>query len=1743
MPILIDPVSRYQAEAYAYEALDLVAGNTGVVTIDGISNIDDGFAAINLGSNTFRFRGQTFTGSDSLYVTSNGMIGLGTGGWWWLYTPWNSPLQPDPSPSSVLAPLWDNWVTTRNGTPDDAVLYTYRDLNADGVQDQLIIEWNNVDHADVNTSPDGITFQAILGLNTGNTNGDIIFNYVDLTNNQGTGDSYVDNGGTATVGIRGADFALNVGTDGVFELPVQSGSAIRFTAIPNAPTTSINLVRDANPFSSGSNPGWLTSHNGSLFLGATDGVNGNELWKIDASGNANLVKNIRTDTYDNSYNYGSDPNYITSVGSLIYFFAYDQVNGWGLWKSDGSNTGTTRIKSIPQGPDLNASYQEVAVSNGKFYFNAYDPVYGRELWISDGTEAGTGLVKDINIGGGYADPWLLTDVNGTLFFNAYQPTRGWELWKSDGTAAGTTLVKDIGLGADNSDIRQLISLNGTLYFTAYRGTTGRELWKSNGTDSGTVLVKDIWNGASSSDPKNLTTHNGLLYFFANNGSGWRLYQSNGTNAGTVSVSTQFFDPSGGRGSFNLISVGTQLLFTTFNSITSCVELWRSDGIQAGTTARVASWTGGGALHDFRVLNGNAYFAYNDVIYGDQLWMSNGTVEGTGLVKVLQAGTDSSTPRSLAPLGSNVYFISDSDRYATWGGFAPELWKSNGTAAGTISVDLNPTTWGADINNSSFNSIYDDPNAPMLWQNKLYYYADNGVIGRELWSSDGTTAGTQLLKDIGAGSLGSSSTIPLNLTVSNNRLFFFAQDGTSGTDQLWCTDGTSTGTALVKDLGFSWGGATLKMLDLNGRLVFQAYDGTNGWELWSSDGTSAGTGLLKDINPGGAWGSIWPLTKVNNTIFFSADDGVRGRELWKSDGTPGGTSLVRNIAAGVAGSDPDNLFDFNGTLYFAANDGIFGQELWKSDGTAAGTRRIKDISAGAGSSGPANFTIYQNTLYFTAYNNYGHEIWRTDGTTKGTFRITDQASGTLTDLKVVGNSLYFVNDSAQLWKTDGTNAGTTMVVNHLGGSSPTGLTDVNGILFYSVNDRVYGRELWSSDGTPAGTQIVNDLNPFGSSNPRNLRYDPVKNTLYLLADNGRSGQELFSINRNEAPTDISLAPGKTFENAPAPTNVGLLSSADRNSFDTFTYALVAGPGGADNSSFSISGNQLWLNTSADFETKNTYNIRVRSTDQGGLFTDKAFTVLISNANEAPTDLYLSASSINENVGATALVGNLSSADPDSSQSFTYSLVAGAGDIDNSAAILFGNQLYLKANPDFETKSSYNFRIETRDGDGLAFQKQLALTVINLNDAPTDISLSNSISNENVAINTVVGNLSSTDQDAGNTFTYSLASGAGDADNASFNISGGALRFSVSPDFESKSNYSLRLRSTDQSGAFIDKAFTININNVDNTAIGTSGNDTFAATPELDSIQSLDGDDTMNLAISNLQNGELFDGGSGIDTLNISGGGATQTLSLRLAITNQFLGITNAAFNATTVRGFEHVSLSSFSGNGSIFGSIGANRLTGSGLNDILKGGDGNDSLSGGAGDDTLSGDAGNDSINGGSGNDTADYTTDVASINANLATGVVIDGSGSTDSLANIEALVGSGFADILIGSATANTISGGLGADVITAGLGDDSILLGVDTAADTVNYTSGDGSDTISNFVRGPGGDILQFTGISSIDVRVSGTSTQFRIGDGIFGNAGFGTGSLLLTTTATSGFTLTNVGVNLFNLSNSAANAFAFT
>ncbi|WOB44734.1 hypothetical protein HNI00_17435 [Thermoleptolyngbya oregonensis NK1-22] len=316
--------------------------------------------------------------------------------------------------------------------------------------------------------------------------------------------------------------------------------------------------------------------------------------------------------------------------------------------------------------------------------------------------------------------------------------------------------------------------------------------------------------------------------------------------------------------------------------------------------------------------------------------------------------------------------------------------------------------------------------------------------------------------------------------------------------------------------------------------------------------------------------------------------------------------------------------------------------------------------------------------------------------------------------------------------------------------------------------------------------------------------------------------------NQAPTAIALSPTNVDENVPIGTTVGTFTTTDPDTGDTHTYTLVSGTGDTDNASFTIVGNQLRLNVSPDFETKNSYTIRVRTTDSGNLFFEQVFTITINDIdetlpNQAPTAIALTPTNVDENVPVGTTVGTFTTTDPDTGDTHTYTLVSGTGDTDNASFTIVGNQLRLNVSPDFETKDSYTIRVRTTDSGNLFFEQSFTITINDLpegppppvNQAPTAIALSPTNVDENVPVGTTVGTFTTTDPDTGDTHTYTLVSGTGDTDNASFTIVGNQLRLNVSPDFETKNSYTIRVRSTDSGNLFFEQVFTITINDIDET----------------------------------------------------------------------------------------------------------------------------------------------------------------------------------------------------------------------------------------------------------------------------------------------------------------------------------------
>ena len=448
----------------------------------------------------------------------------------------------------------------------------------------------------------------------------------------------------------------------------------------------------------------------------------------------------------------------------------------------------------------------------------------------------------VNLGPGYGTgsyPYGMTTFNGKVYFEADPDTmKGYELYASDGTVAGTSLIKDINPGPGHSYPNNFIAMGNQLFFAADDGVHGTELWVTDGTSSGTVMLDDIWPG-----------------------------------------------PTGGLS--------------------------------------------GGPF--FTVLNGKLYFVADDSVHGAELWVSDGTPSGTSLVKDIFPGTSS----------SNIYGVGAGN------GYGLETYKYSLTE----------------------------------WNGKLYFEANDGIHGGELWATDGTTAGTTMIADIWTGP---GTSFPYCITAFGNMLVMGATDSLHGTE-LWVSDGTAGGTSLLKDiypgLSSSLPGdyATLNLF--NGKLYFDATTPANGDELWVTDGTSAGTQLVADIWPGptSSTPGLLGIVVYNNKMYLNANDSLNGDQLWTSDGTAAGTTLLKVLSNYTPNySRPEAFMQFDGKMVFIANtDSINLEQLFISDGTAGGTHVISPAIAPNGN--PLgyypDFCVLNNSLFMDAdFNSVRHQLW-------------------------------------------------------------------------------------------------------------------------------------------------------------------------------------------------------------------------------------------------------------------------------------------------------------------------------------------------------------------------------------------------------------------------------------------------------------------------------------------------------------------------------------------------------------------------------------------------------------------------------------------------------------------------------------------------------------------------------------------------------------------------------------------------
>ncbi|RKI63409.1 hypothetical protein D7X55_20165 [Corallococcus sp. AB049A] len=392
--------------------------------------------------------------------------------------------------------------------------------------------------------------------------------------------------------------------------------------------------------------------------------------------------------------------------------------------------------------------------------------------------------------------------------------------------------------------------------------------------------------------------------------------------------------------------------------------------------------------------------------------------------------------------------------------------------------------------------------------------------------------------------GAEGSAPEGLVEAGGLVFFSADDGVSGRE-LWVTDGSTPRARRVADLRPGAYGSTPRFLTrMGGRLFFVADDGAHGPELWLSDGTARGTVLVADLRRGAQGSAPEALTVVGARLYFTADDGVHGRELWSTDGTARGTQLTQEFAPGPGSLYLDDLTEWNGKLALVAyGDAV---TLWLLDGRT-GTSRVLFR-------GPEQAILFSLTpagrdrLFFLVDMGFGEaDLWVTWGQYLLTFPLLHFPGDYPAQLTPLGSAVYFMAGAegffgepgdllhgGELWRSDGTFLGTRMVKDVWpgpGSSLPTGLTVMDGRLYFAAEDGAHGRELWRSDGTAQGTLLVQDLEPGpGSSNP--MAFAAADGWLFFSATTAGRGREGWFSNgdpgradpmRDIAPAGLSANP--------------------------------------------------------------------------------------------------------------------------------------------------------------------------------------------------------------------------------------------------------------------------------------------------------------------------------------------------------------------------------------------------------------------------------------------------------------------------------------------------------------------------------------------------------------------------------------------------------------------------------------------
>ena len=584
------------------------------------------------------------------------------------------------------------------------------------------------------------------------------------------------------------------------------------------------------------------------------------------------------------------------------------------------------------------------------------------------------------------------------------------------------------------------------------------------------------------------------------------------------------------------------------------------------------------------------FSADDGQNGGWLWITDGSAEGTyslgGLVP--DSALQGIAGRFLTSTSGYTYVTSYSGD--DWENSAVSLWRTDGTVTGTqeIAAVSDRVMWSMDPVAQFGDTV--------LWVSSGETQSD-GTEAR-LWAYDETTGALTVL--------GSAFSFDLShfTLLGDERVVFTRTDPVEG-GQLWITDGTVAGTQMLLDPNPGIRNhAILEVKAHNDLIVFTVRNGGRGFaaDLWVSDGTVAGTHKLIDLDPT-ALDEVDRLVISGDTLFVRATDGTAQR-LFVSDGTAAGTTALHardGTLLDMADMDTLQPLGDTGRVIFTFDPmpqypGM--EELWVSDGTAAGTFKLLDLDM---EDRYRRFWAVGDQVYFkVADPEGGLQLWATDGTVTGTRHLPGVDAELLERYYFYIMGTIDVNEAPEALALSGTQVGENAAAGTVVGTLSAMDPENNGALSYQLLDAAGGRF------AIRGNQLV-------VAGPLDYEAAPQHQVTLRVTDiRGGTQDRTFTLtlrDGNDAPTALALTGTEVTENVARGTVVGTLSASDQDG-DALSYRLIDSAGGR----FALRGSQIVTAGPINYEHADRQIITVQVSDGQGGVTQRDITIHIGNVND-------------------------------------------------------------------------------------------------------------------------------------------------------------------------------------------------------------------------------------------------------------------------------------------------------------------------------------------------------------------------------------------------------------------------------------------------------------------------------------------------------------------------------------------------